>query len=424
MSGFELLPTELLKIISSAMKFPDIENLCKISPRLVQICQDRQFWENLIYDVRANAQNLELKSLKHLRQLYQKLVSGGSSYTWGHDKFRNIIEPFPVLEVTEFPVIQVSVGIYHMGYVTSDGRAYLKSLNESSHFPQEHNGEITGMEDIIQIACGKHFTALLTQNGQIYTFGSNVYGQLGRTEGKTLFPDLVTSLSKIKIVQISCGYYHMGAIDDQGQVYLWGSGKDWELGNAINIDQSLPILNPYINKIKQLVCSLGFTLMLTTEGKVYGCGDDKYKQLGLGPSNTVYKLTEIPNLPIIIQIAAGVHHTAFLSMTGDVYTCGNNSYGQLGLGNIGAELVPRKIPDLPKISQVACGFSHTAMITTDGHLYVCGNNMQSVLGTELVAGILFYPTLVPIIDVRHVACGHDYTAAVTNTLVDINKILD
>ena len=29
MSGFELLPTELLKIISSAMKFPDIENLCK-----------------------------------------------------------------------------------------------------------------------------------------------------------------------------------------------------------------------------------------------------------------------------------------------------------------------------------------------------------------------------------------------------------
>lgn len=32
---------------------------------------------------------------------------------------------------------------------------------------------------VIQIACGLHHTVVLTQSGEVFTFGSNQYGQLG-----------------------------------------------------------------------------------------------------------------------------------------------------------------------------------------------------------------------------------------------------
>ena len=35
-------------------------------------------------------------------------------------------------------------------------------------------------ERITQIACGKRHSAAITENGQLYTWGSNEYGQLGR----------------------------------------------------------------------------------------------------------------------------------------------------------------------------------------------------------------------------------------------------
>lgn len=56
-------------------------------------------------------------------------------------------------------------------------------------------------KQIIQIACGQYHSLALTNSGEIYSFGSNLYGQLGlgfECE-KVMKPTLVKSLAGIPI---------------------------------------------------------------------------------------------------------------------------------------------------------------------------------------------------------------------------------
>ena len=408
MAQLENLPPELVTVLGSWVDYNDIENLCLLSSRLANICQEKQFWITLIQYIRPWWRDLQPYSLFQLERLFQKLTSGGKLYIWGNNRFTEVIEIHPVLLVTEVPVIQISLSSTHMGYITNDGKAYIRAIGEKA----QSLGKIDEIADIIQISCGYNFIGLLTQSGQVYTFGDNTAGQLGQRGEDESYPTLVNTLSGIRIVQISCGTTHMGALDGNGNVYLWGSEQYGKLGNGGSKDiQRLPVLIPGINNIKQIICSTNSTLLLSDTGKVYTCGRNEFGQLGLGSKENIYEPTEITGLPHIVQVQAGFSHSVFLSREGEVYVCGDNDNGQLGTSDMRRRYVPEQIRGLPPIHQIACGHIHTAAITADQHLYIWGYNRNEVLGTESPQMIITTPTLVPLTGVRDVSCGYMYTAA-------------
>ena len=411
MAEFENLPRDLLSFLGSFLDFDDIKNLCSQSSQLAHICRDRQFWINIIHQIQPWRRDLQSYSLFRLKKLSQKLTSGGKLYTWGNNKFTDVIETHPLALNTELPVIQVSASSTHLGYVTNDGKSYIRSIGETQ-FGESYR-EINEVSDVIQISCGNNFIGLLTQSGQVYTFGDNMSGQLGQTEGDKSNPTLVQSLLGIRIVQISCGLTHMGALDSNGNVYLWGSEQFGKLGNGVSSDvREFPVLLPNINNIKQIICSAHSTHLLSDAGKVYTCGRNEFGQLGLDSKGDVYVPTEIHGLPYIIQVQAGSFHSVFLSTEGEVYVCGDNESGQLGTGDLRRRYVPEKIRGLPLINQIACGNLHTAAITADRNLYIWGYNKNEVLGSESDKIIVTTPSIVPLTGVRDVSCGYMYTAAI------------
>lgn len=70
----------------------------------------------------------------------------------------------------------------------------------------------------VKIQCGDQFSMLLTSEGQVYSWGLNVYGQLGlsdTTAAAVLYPQLVKfTQPKDKIIDISAGYNHCLALND------------------------------------------------------------------------------------------------------------------------------------------------------------------------------------------------------------------
>ena len=62
---------------------------------------------------------------------------------------------------------------------------------------------------------------LLSIHHQVFTWGCNDEGALGRTVDDEYTPGQVNELSS-KIVQVSAGDSHTAALDDQGCVYCWG----------------------------------------------------------------------------------------------------------------------------------------------------------------------------------------------------------
>ncbi|XP_074033015.1 MYC binding protein highwire isoform X2 [Leptinotarsa decemlineata] len=89
---------------------------------------------------------------------------------------------------------------------------------------------------VIQIACGLHHSLLLLQNGQVYTFGSNLYGQLG-------CGDILTK-NGIQLVRLPCSAVHVAAgsnhsvvLTSKGEVYTFGNAQKGQLGRSPNSSQ-------------------------------------------------------------------------------------------------------------------------------------------------------------------------------------------
>lgn len=82
---------------------------------------------------------------------------------------------------------------------------------------------------VIQVSCGLHHTVLLLQNGEVYTFGSNMYGQLG-------VGDLMAHAGPVQIklptiaTQVAAGSNHTVILTSKGEVYTFGAYQKGQLG--------------------------------------------------------------------------------------------------------------------------------------------------------------------------------------------------
>ena len=62
---------------------------------------------------------------------------------------------------------------------------------------------------------------LYSHDQQVYTWGCNDEGALGRTVEDEYTPGQVNDLTS-KIIQVSAGDSHTAALDDRGRVHCWG----------------------------------------------------------------------------------------------------------------------------------------------------------------------------------------------------------
>ena len=95
------------------------------------------------------------------------------------------------------------------------------------------------LRNLSQVAAGLSFTMFLTREGQVYTCGTNTYGQLGH--GDTLdraSPKLVEPLEGI--VQIAAGPSYALAVARDGTVYSFGSGSNFCLGHGDSQNEHQP----------------------------------------------------------------------------------------------------------------------------------------------------------------------------------------
>jgi alpha-tubulin suppressor-like RCC1 family protein len=69
------------------------------------------------------------------------------------------------------------------------------------------------------------------QHAFVWAFGSNKMGELGVSHyNDVIMPERAKGLPKTKIIQISSGGKHSGAITDDGRLYICGSNIHGQLG--------------------------------------------------------------------------------------------------------------------------------------------------------------------------------------------------
>ena len=78
---------------------------------------------------------------------------------------------------------------------------------------------------IVDVHCGESHSVALTAKGEVYTWGGGSMGQLGL--GDSLRQSLPIKVSNLdtKIVQIGCGKRHTSALSEEGSLFTWGSNE-------------------------------------------------------------------------------------------------------------------------------------------------------------------------------------------------------
>ena len=88
------------------------------------------------------------------------------------------------------------------------------------------------------------------------------------------------------------------------------------MGDAVYSPTKIPLSF----KVKTFSCGYWHSLVVSTEGIPYSCGDNKKGALGLGHIDAVEKFTKIPDLEEIEQVSAGCGFSFFINSSGDLFS--------------------------------------------------------------------------------------------------------
>lgn len=97
------------------------------------------------------------------------------------------------------------------------------------------------IENYRSIATGDGHLLVVKQNGTLWVFGDNDYGQLGTGDKKSIYDKLITTDTYQNWVKVAAGTRHSLAINTIGVLYGWGSGQDYQFGFVQN-DFQIPTL--------------------------------------------------------------------------------------------------------------------------------------------------------------------------------------
>lgn len=189
--------------------------------------------------------------------------------------------------------------------------------------------------------------------------------------------------------KVSAGNNHFVALKSDGTAYTWGYNVYGQLGDKTNANKKEPKkiygyidiagekVQTELNNVIDVAGGYSHTLVLTKDGTVWSTGYNGYGQLGDGTTtqrNTFEKVklnAKGEYLSDIIGITAGANTSYALDKNGNVWSWGVNSNGQFGTGNASNSSYPVKMQNIPNIAQISAGESNLTMLAANRNSMEC-----------------------------------------------------
>lgn len=194
-------------------------------------------------------------------------------------------------------VIQVCCGMQHSLALTTDGRLFSWGNNSHGQLGVGKNVANAADElpnlvtallgvPLVAISAGAHHSMALGFSGAVFGWGKNSFGQLGLdNETDQVLPVHIESIRSQRVRHIVCGEDHTAVLTEDGGVFTFGAGTCGQLGHNSNSHQNQPrkVLELMGTIVTQIDCGRRHTVAFAPEsGRVYAFGLGACGQLGSG----------------------------------------------------------------------------------------------------------------------------------------------
>lgn len=302
-------------------------------------------------------------------------------------------------------VVQVATGGMHCAAITFDNQILTWGVNDDGAL-----GRDTWWAGVHKDIIEEAFNADTDSNGE--------YVDLNPLESTPTAVAPKSFSAATKFVQVACSDSATFALTQEGEVYGWGTFRvsiplptqymtlltifqrnDGTRNFAEHVRiQRTPAKIAELKAITSLATGSNHLLALDIKGNVWGLGVGEQCQLGhrlptrgknANLSTLTPRLCALPKNKVT-KISAGDYHSFAIHQNGDVYAWGLNNFGQTaivkgaGEGDARIEL-PTIVSQLRRhsIRNIAGGGHHSLAVTSDSKLLVWGRCDGSQVGLDL-----------------------------------------
>lgn len=333
---------------------------------------------------------------------------------WGNNATAQLLfysasgkEPTPKKISLNAPVADVQTSTDFAAYLFADGTIMTTGLNINGQLGHgtasfySYHPNRTIFPEAKQVS-GR---LILAKDGTVWAMGRNVDCELGLPNHGAEVMTPIQIAIPAKITMVANSGMHMLALDENKNVWAWGSNAKGELGSGTTgSDSCIPQMvkstdgKGVLDNVKYIAAGspieinaingMGASIAIreipgdpnrATELLAWG---SNYNGL-LGVATTTphsplpIKVAGLPSNITQVSLAANV-----LAVTSDgaVYSWGRNHWGQLCLGTAdNGTHIPQKT-SFSNAKQVAAGGLFSLIVLNDGTLKSCGNNYRGQLG--------------------------------------------
>lgn len=232
---------------------------------------------------------------------------------------------------------------------------------------------------VAEVAAGEGTSLILKNDGTVWAWGSNSYGQCGN--GSAIRSVILTQVIGLTdITGIAAGGSHCLAVKSDGTVWAWGLNSTGQLGDGTTTERTIPVQVSGLTDVTGVSAGNSHSLALKTDGTVWAWGNNSYGHLGDGTTVSTTTPVQTSGLTGVVSIAAGDSHSLAAKSNGTAWSWGRNNYGQLGDGTTTNKTAPVQMSGLTGVASVGAGYYHSIAVKTDGTAWACGYNLRGQLG--------------------------------------------
>lgn len=276
-----------------------------------------------------------------------------------------------------------SLAIKRSGSLWAWGANYVGQVGDGTTENRSTPTRIGGDNDWASVVGGGGHTAAVKRNGGVWVCGAAIFGQLGNGVKTASYWDPPVRLgSEVGWTAVASweSADHIVALMQDGSMWAWGWNVYGQLGDGTKATRRVPTRVDTGTDWRAIAVGQAHSSALKADHSLWTWGKNDYGQLGNGTLTGSSEPLMIGQVGDWSYVSTGSEHSVGIRQDGSLWSWGRNDSGQLGDGTRSHRSVPTLIDSGAKWRSVSAGEDHTVAIMNDGSLWAWGWNKDGRLG--------------------------------------------